>query len=37
MERPAETEYNPKECWTIIQSYFEDKHLKQLVKHQIES
>ena len=23
--------------WTIINSYFENKHLKQLVKHQIES
>ena len=23
--------------WTIINSYFDNKHLKQLVKHQIES
>jgi DNA-directed RNA polymerase II subunit RPB2 len=26
-----------KEAWTIIESYFENKHLHQLVKHQIES
>ena len=23
--------------WTIISSYFKDQHLKQLVRHQIES
>ena len=36
MER-IDSEYNPKDCWTVIESYFENKHLKQLVKHQIES
>ena len=25
------------EPWNVIQSYFEGKHLKQLVRHQIES
>ena len=36
MER-NDSEYNPKDCWSVIESYFEDKHLRQLVKHQIES
>jgi DNA-directed RNA polymerase II subunit RPB2 len=30
-------EYNAKDCWSVIESYFENKHLHQLVKHQIES
>jgi DNA-directed RNA polymerase II subunit RPB2 len=30
-------EYDAKDCWTVIESYFENKHLHQLVKHQIES
>ena len=29
--------YNTKATWDIISSYFEGKHLKQLVRHQIES
>ena len=29
--------YTDEFSWTIINSYFENKHLKQLVKHQIES
>ena len=28
---------NNAESWALIESYFKDKHLKQLVKHQIES
>jgi len=28
---------NNKDCWTIIESYFKNKHLEQLVRHQIES
>ena len=30
-------EYKHSDCWTVIQSYFENKHLQQLVKHQIDS
>ena len=30
-------EYDAKDCWSVIESYFENKHLHQLVKHQIES
>ena len=36
MER-TDSEYQPKDCWSVIESYFEDKHLRQLVKHQVES
>jgi DNA-directed RNA polymerase II subunit RPB2 len=36
MER-TDSEYNPKDCWAVIESYFKDKHLQQLVRHQIES
>ena len=28
---------NDSETWSVIESYFENKHLHQLVKHQIES
>jgi len=35
--RSNEDEYSSKDCWPIIESYFNKKHLKQLVKHQIES
>jgi DNA-directed RNA polymerase II subunit RPB2 len=37
MERPVETDYQKNDCWKIIESYFEDKHLVQLVRHQIDS
>jgi len=30
-------EYKMKDCWKVIESYFQNKHLLQLVKHQIES
>jgi DNA-directed RNA polymerase II subunit RPB2 len=30
-------EYTSKDCWHVIESYFDKKHLGQLVKHQIES
>ena len=33
-ENNFDVEENP---WTIINSYFDNKHLKQLVKHQLES
>ena len=32
-----DTNINSETIWNIIQSYFKDKHLKQLVKHQLES
>ena len=28
---------NQNDMWKVIESYFENKHLHQLVKHQIES
>jgi DNA-directed RNA polymerase II subunit RPB2 len=30
-------EYKMTDCWKVIESYFQNKHLLQLVKHQIES
>ena len=33
----SDEEYSPKDCWPLIESYFDKKHLTQLVKHQIES
>jgi DNA-directed RNA polymerase II subunit RPB2 len=33
----SDEEYSPKDCWPLIESYFDKKHLNQLVKHQIES
>ena len=29
--------YSKTDCWKVIESYFRDKHLHQLVRHQIES
>ena len=37
MARPVEEEYKKNDCWKIIESYFENKHLDRLVRHQIES
>jgi len=36
-EESSESEYKMKDCWKVIESYFQNKHLLQLVKHQIES
>ena len=36
MFRPTE-DYTSKDCWNVIESYFDKKHLGQLVKHQVES
>lgn len=40
-EHKKSTQINPSEysekSWTVIESYFRDKHLQQLVRHQIES
>ena len=30
-------EYDISQSWNIIESYFEGRHLEQLVRHQIES
>ena len=30
-------EINNEDTWSVIESYFKNKHLHQLVKHQIES
>ena len=35
--KPEENELNQEHSWELINSYFENKHLHQLVKHQIES
>jgi DNA-directed RNA polymerase beta subunit len=35
--RPNEEEYQKNDCWKIIESYFDNKHLQQLVRHQIDS
>lgn len=38
MTHSKETEeYKMTDCWKVIESYFQNKHLLQLVKHQIES
>ena len=37
MDRPNETDYQKNDCWKIIESYFDNKHLVQLVRHQIDS
>ena len=33
----SKEEYKMTDCWKVIESYFQNKHLLQLVKHQIES
>ena len=34
----SDEDYSSKDCWPVIESYFNNKqHLRQLVKHQIES
>ena len=33
----SDDEYSSKDCWPVIESYFDKKHLTQLVKHQVES
>ena len=35
--KPENFELGQEDSWEIIKSYFENKHLHQLVKHQIES
>ena len=35
--KTSEIEFNQEHSWSLIKSYFENKHLHQLVKHQIES
>ena len=33
----ADETYKYSDAWSIIESYFKNKHLQQLLKHQIES
>jgi len=37
MEIDKIEEINNTDCWKVINSYFKNKHLDQLVKHQLES
>jgi DNA-directed RNA polymerase II subunit RPB2 len=37
MDSRRDETYEEKDCWKVIESYFANKHLPQLVKHQVES
>lgn len=37
MEVDTKTPFNDNDAWKVIESYFDNKHLDQLVKHQVES
>ena len=36
-KRDINDNYNKENAWTIIESYFGNKHLNRLVRHQVES
>ena len=37
MDSRRDETYEVKDCWKVIESYFANQHLQQLVKHQVES